>query len=67
MSERSGLRGPCREREAGGALGDLRVAERDQQGEAVQPRSMQVAEGGCQRGVVVLRGRGLQDGRGTPP
>jgi len=55
VSQRSCLPGSRRQRETGSALGQLLVAERDQDGEAVQSRPMQVAESRRQRGIVVLR------------
>jgi len=44
VSQCGGLPGSRRQRETGGALGQRLVAERDQDGEAVQPRTMQVPE-----------------------
>ena len=55
VSQRSCLPGSCRQRETGSALGQLLVTERDQDGKAVQPRPMKVAEDRRQRGIVVLR------------
>ena len=59
--------GPRGQREAGGALGRLRVAERYEDREPMQPRPVELAERGRKQGVVVLRRRRLQDGRRTPP
>lgn len=67
MAEGGSLAGTRRQCEPGDQLGGLPISQRDQHGEAVQSRPMQVAEGGGQRGVVVGRGSRLQDGRGTPP
>ena len=55
VSQRGGLPGSRRQRETGEALCQLLVAERDQDGEAVQPRPMKVAESRRQCGIVVLR------------
>ena len=67
MAQGSGLRCTRCQRESGGALREPAVAQGCEQGEAVQPGAVQLTEGGSQGGVVVLRGRGFQDGRGTPP
>ena len=66
MAQGSGLPGARGEREAGSALCGLLIAERDEHGEAVQPRPVQITEGGRQHGVI-LRGRRLKSGRRTPP
>lgn len=55
VSQRGGLPGTRRQRETGDALCQLLVAERDQDGEAVQSRPVKVAESRRQCGIVVLR------------
>jgi hypothetical protein len=67
VAQRSGLLGAGRKRKARGSLGERGVAQRHQDGEAVEPHTVQLAEGGRQQGVVVVRGLRLRDGRRTPP
>jgi len=67
MSEGSSLLGAGGQGEPSRALGQLAVTERDQHREAMQPRPVQLTEGGGELGVVVLRAGRLQDGRRTPP
>jgi hypothetical protein len=67
VAQGGGLPGPGRERKAGNSFGGLPIAERHQDGEAVQPPPMQVSEGGRQQRIVVLCSRRFQDGRRTPP
>ena len=53
------------QRETRSQLGGLPIAEGDQDGKAMQPRAVQVAEGTSQRGVVVSCGERLQRARGV--
>ena len=67
VTKLGGLPSTRGEREAGDQLGGLSIAERDQDGKTVQPRPVQLAEGGRQHGVVVRRCRRLKGGRLVPP
>jgi hypothetical protein len=67
VAERGCLPGARGERESRSSLGGGLVPERDEHREAVEPRPVQVTEGGRQRGVVVLRRHRLIRGRRTPP
>jgi len=67
VTQRGRLPRPSGQREPRGALGQLTVAERDQDRESVQPRPVQLAERRRELAVVGLRDGRLQDGRRTPP
>jgi hypothetical protein len=55
MAQRCRLGRSGGEREAGGPLRGPGVAQGDEQGKAIQPRTVQVTEGGGQCGLVVRR------------
>jgi hypothetical protein len=55
MAQRCRLGRSGGERKAGGPLRGPGVAEGHEQGKAVQPRTVQVTEGGGKRGLVVRR------------
>lgn len=67
VSQRGGLLRASRQRKARGSLRQRGIAQRHQDGKAVQPRAVQLAESSRQQGVVVVRRLWLRDGRGTPP